>query len=192
VWFWFCVLGYPLLAWAFLLCCWLGYAYARRSGAMAANRVSDDAEQQCHAAASRPLAILGHAWCFSSDDEENALTGLIDGDIRMGPRPSRAEPNTDVNARWIEIPDLSFHAGNELTERTRHDAVCEWLLRRLIDSLAPRLAALPARTPLHVAAVPPIGPQICGGARTFEGDPRCEIANPVPATWRQRTPLRVV
>ncbi|MGF6413155.1 hypothetical protein [Paraburkholderia sp. MM5482-R1] len=150
VWFWFCVVGYPMLAWAFLLCCRLGYLYARRSGAIAANRVSDHETEKCHALASEPLALLGHAWCFSSDHDENGIEGLVDGSLVLRPRASRAEPNTDVSARWLELPDQQFHAGNELTEHARHQAVCNWLLVRLIDSLAPQLMALPARTTLQV------------------------------------------
>jgi hypothetical protein len=135
---------------AFLLCCRLGYVCAGRSGAIANHRVSDHEEQRCHALASESLALLGHAWCFSSDDNENGIAGLVEGSVKASPRSSRAEPNTDVNARWIEIPSQPFHAGNELTEQIRHQVVCEWLLSRLIDKLAPRLTAPPAGTPLHV------------------------------------------
>ncbi|APA89750.1 hypothetical protein BJG93_30235 (plasmid) [Paraburkholderia sprentiae WSM5005] len=151
-WFWFCVFGYPMLAWAFLLCIRLGYLYVRRSAAVAANRVSDREAERCHALASEPLTLLGHAWCFSADRGENGIEGLADGSLALRTRTSRAEPNTDVSARWIELPDQQFYAGNELTECARHQAVCNWLLVRLIDSLAPQLAALPARTALHIEA----------------------------------------
>lgn len=152
VWFWFCVLGYPTFAWAFLLCCRLGYLYVRRSGAIAANRVSDRETEKCHALASTPLALLGHAWCFSSDRDENGIEGLVDESLKLLNRASRAKPNADVRARWIEIPDRQFHAGNELTEHVRHQAVCDWLLARLVDDLAPQLMTLPARTILHIEA----------------------------------------
>ncbi|MGF6964861.1 hypothetical protein OKW43_001866 [Paraburkholderia sp. WC7.3g] len=150
LWFWFCVAGYPFLAWAFLLFAWLGYGYVRRNQAIATNRVSDEAEQACHALASRPLAILGHAWCFATDDSENSLEGVLTRAELTKLRPSAAIADTEVNARWLDIPDVRLQPGNELTEHARHHAVCSWLLERLIDRLVPQLRVLPPRTKLQV------------------------------------------
>jgi hypothetical protein len=149
-WFWICVFGYPLLLWAFLLSSWLAYGHVRRSEAIATNRVSEQIEESCHGAASRPLAILGHAWCFSSDNAENLLQAVRDGSVQVKARPSGAMADTEVNARWMEIPDKPFRPGNELDEHARHKAVCEWLLQRLTGDLTKQLNALPARTSLHV------------------------------------------
>lgn len=149
-WFWLCVLGYPALVWVFLLCSYLGYSYARRSGAMAHNVTSACEEEKCHRLASKPLVILGHGWCYSAYDKENSVEHLVTGGVRMFPRPSRAVPGLDVNARWLEIPGMTFHAGNELTEHARHLAVCDWLAERLVGCVSAGLAALPARTALHV------------------------------------------
>jgi hypothetical protein len=149
-WFWICVAGYPLLVWAFLLFSRLGYGHARRNEAIATNRVSEQAEQSCHAVASRPLAILGNAWCFSSNDAENLLESVRDGSVQVTARPSGAVTDDDVVARWIEIPDDPFHPGAALDEHTRHKAVCEWVLQRLIGNLTKQLNALPTRTSLHV------------------------------------------
>ncbi|MGH8779859.1 hypothetical protein [Paraburkholderia sp.] len=150
VWFWFCAMGYPVLGRTFLLCCRLGYLYARRSGAIAVNRVSDRETGKCHTLASVPLALLGHAWCFSSDYNENGIEGLVDGSLALHVRASAAKPNVSVKARWIEVPDRPFYGGNELTEHARHQVICDWLMGRLVDQLAPQLAALPAHTALHV------------------------------------------
>lgn len=149
-WFWFCVIGYPVLAWAFLLCCRLGYGDARRRGAIANNRVSEAEEMKCHKLASEPLAVLGHARCFSSDDQENGIEGLVDGSVTMAARSSRAVPGLDVKGRWLEIPEKPFHAGNELTEHARHRVVSDWLLNRLVGRMGTELAALPGRTALQV------------------------------------------
>ena len=97
-WFWICLLGYPLLIWTFMLSSWLGYGYVRRNGAIATNRVSEQTEQLCHVVAGRPLAILGHAWCFSSKDTENALKSLLDGSVQVKPHPSGAIADSDVIA----------------------------------------------------------------------------------------------
>ena len=150
LWFWFCVVGYPSLVWAFGLFAWFGYGYARRNQALATNRVSDEAEQACHASAARPLAILGHAWRFAANDSENALEGTLNGSELSTRRPSGAVADSDVHARWLDIPDLPFHPGNELVEHARHHAIGMWLLERLIDDLLPQLSALPSRTQLQV------------------------------------------
>ena len=149
LWFWFCIAGYPLLAWAFLLFAWLGYGYVRRNQAIATNRVSDEAEHARHALASRPLAILGHAWCFAVDDSENSLKGILNG-TELSTRPSGAVADSEVHARWLDIPDQPFHPGNEVAEHARHHAVCTWLIERLLDALLPQLSALPQRTKLQV------------------------------------------
>ncbi|WP_175840322.1 hypothetical protein [Burkholderia contaminans] len=149
-WFWFCVVGYPFLAWAFLLFAWLGYVYACRDQAIATNRVSDDAEQSCHAMAARPLAILGHTCCVSTNDSENSLTQILTGAEGTMLRQSGAVADREVNARWLTLPDVHFFPGNELTEHARHHAVCTWLLKRLIDNLLPQCRALPPGTRLHV------------------------------------------
>lgn len=149
LWFWICVAGYPFLAWAFLLSAWLGHGYARRNQAIATNRVSDEAEHACHALASRPLAILGHAWCFAADDSENSLEGVLRSAALPKLRPSAAIPDMDVNARWLELPDVHFEPGNEVIEHVRHDAICTWLLERLIDRLVPQLSALAPHTNLQ-------------------------------------------
>lgn len=150
LWFWVCVVGYPFLAWAFLLFAWLGYGYVSRNQALATNRVSDEAEQACHASAARPLAILSHAWCFTANEPENSLEGILKGTASSKLRPSGAVADSAVNARWLDIPDQPFHPGNELAEYARHHAVCMWLLKRLVDGLLPQLSALPPRTRLLV------------------------------------------
>ncbi|MBJ9941713.1 hypothetical protein I7819_17705 [Burkholderia multivorans] len=148
--FGFYVAGGPLMAWAFLLCSWLGYGHVRRNQAIATNRVSDEVEQRCHDVAGRPLAILGHAWCFAANESENALEGILTGGELAKLRPSGAVSDTEVNARWLDIPEMRFQPGNELAEHARHHAVYTWLLGRLIDGLLPQLNALPPRTNLQV------------------------------------------
>lgn len=147
---WFCASVYPLLAWAFLLFAWLGHGYTRRNQAIATNLVSDEAEQACNVTASRPLAILGHAWCFSADDSENSLEELLRQTERAKPRPSGAVADREVDARWLDIPDMYFRPGNKLAEYARHQAVCRWLLERLINPLTLQLQALPRQTKLQV------------------------------------------
>jgi hypothetical protein len=53
-------------------------------------------------------------------------------------------------ARWLEIPDKPFYAGNELTEHVRHRVVTDWLMNRLVDGIATELTALTGRTALRV------------------------------------------
>ncbi|ADG18269.1 conserved hypothetical protein [Paraburkholderia atlantica] len=153
IWFWFCLVGYPMLSWTFMLCLRLGYLHARRSEALAVNHVSDCEMERCHAIASVPLALIGHTWRFSANRDENDVQGVVDGSLRLKTRTGGAKPNTDVDARWIEIPNQEVHSGNELTEYSRHRLVCNWLLAQLIEDLTPQFAALSAGTTLHFEAV---------------------------------------
>jgi hypothetical protein len=149
-WFWFCVTGYPLLAWAFLLCSRLGYGYVRRTEAIAANSMNNEARDACHALASTPLAILGHAWCFSTNVEHNALDGIRNGSSKLEARRGASSVHGDVAARWLEIPEMEFSPGNELDEAARHRTICTWLLKHFTNRLAPQLNALPSQTKLQV------------------------------------------
>ena len=153
LWFWLRVVGYPVLAWAFLWSAAMASAYARRSEAMAINHVSDGVELDCHARASQPLAILAQAWCFSADETENAAASVAEGRVAMTARPSAAFPGADVTARWIAIPDRPFYAGNMLSEHVRHEVISDWLLDRLLQPVIATLKALPARTRLRVRLV---------------------------------------
>ena len=105
--FWCCAVVYPVFAWVLVLCFARGIAYARRGDAMAINHVSARIERERHAQASEPLAVLGHAWCFSGDAQENTAEGIANGRLKLDTRPSAAEPGTDVRAQddgsWFYI-----------------------------------------------------------------------------------------
>ncbi|MDR5798292.1 hypothetical protein QCE49_33370 [Caballeronia sp. LZ008] len=149
-WFWLCAVGYPVLGWSFLLAASLAYGHTALHSALARNWVSEQAEQACHTAASRPLAIFGYGWRFSSDKEENSLQSLLGGKVESKLRPSGAFPGKDVHARWIDVPGEPFYPGNELGEHTRHLAVCDWLIASLLNDLAEPLADIPWDMSLHV------------------------------------------
>jgi hypothetical protein len=127
-----------------------GWLNARRSTAEATNQISERELQRCHEQASKPLAVLGQAWCFSEIEEGNRIAGFIDGSLKLQPRASLAEPGTDVTARWIDIPGQWFYAGSEIAENARHTATFEWLLSRLLGKLAADLRLLPASVTLRV------------------------------------------
>lgn len=150
LWFWCCVALFPSFAWLFLFSVSRGITHARRCEAIAINHVSDRFEQERHTLASRPLVVLGHAWCFSALDKDNDAESVVNGSLQLGTRPSAAQPGTDVNARWLEIPGAPFYPGNKLVEHRRHQAVSSWLLERLVDHVGSGLASLPAHTVLHV------------------------------------------
>jgi len=148
--FWFCAVGFPVLAWSFLLNCRLAYIYGRVNSALATNKTSDEIKAQCHESSSQPIAVLGYVWRFSSKQEENSVDSLVDKKTKLHPVPSLAKPNTDVIARWLDVPDRQFHAGNALTEHARQTEVCEWLLKQLANGIAPQLLALPSRASVKV------------------------------------------
>ncbi|WP_233805182.1 hypothetical protein [Paraburkholderia sp. HP33-1] len=148
--FWFCAVVFPILAWSFLLSCRFAYLYVRINSALATNRICDAIETQCHESSSEPLAVLGHAWKFSSNKDENAVGALVDGKTKLCPVSSLAVPNTDVIARWLDVPDRKFYAGNALTEHARQTAVCEWLLSQMVGEITQELQKLPAHVSVMV------------------------------------------
>jgi hypothetical protein len=150
LWFWISTIAYPAMAWLFLLCWWLGWRHARRSTAEATNYVNERELQRCHQQASQPLAVLSHAWCFSESEEKNGVAGLVEGNLKLDPRVSLADPDTDVTARWIDIPGQAFYSGSEVAENARRIATFEWLLLRLLGKLASDLRVLPASLTLRV------------------------------------------
>lgn len=146
----FCSVALPISVWMFLLSCRLSYTYGRVNSALATNKISDQIEAQCHESSSQPIAVLGHAWRFSTREEENSVDSLVDKRTKLRPVPSVAMPNTDVIARWLDVPDRQFHAGNALSEHARQTEVCDWLLGQLVSGIAPQLLALPRRATVKV------------------------------------------
>ncbi|MCX5545728.1 hypothetical protein M3A49_41050 [Paraburkholderia sp. CNPSo 3076] len=150
VWFWFRAVALPVLIWGLLLACRLAWTYVRVNAALATNRTADDIEEQRHELSSQPLAVLGHAWRFSSSEEENSVEDLFDGKIKLRPASSQVRPNTDVMARWLEIPGKRFYGGNARTEHARQTEACEWLLNELMSDLAPQILQLPRQVSMSV------------------------------------------
>ncbi|WP_321908734.1 hypothetical protein [Paraburkholderia sp. J11-2] len=142
--------AYPLLAWAFLLALWLAYGHVRRSQAIAKNRVSDEAEMACHSSASEPIAVLGQAWCFSSDDNENSAEVSRRGTLKLASRNSAYAPDKVVLARWIDLPGSPFFPGNALSESARHRAAASWILENLIAKIQSQLHDFPSGTRIQV------------------------------------------
>ncbi|MFP4902265.1 hypothetical protein ACLFKT_24600, partial [Paraburkholderia sp. BR14261] len=150
VWFWFRAGALPVLIWGLLLACRFAWTYARVNSALATNRTADDIEMQRHDLSSQPLAVLGHAWRFSCSEEENSVEDLVDEKTRLRPAASQVRPNTDVMARWFEIPGKQFYGGNTRTEHARQTEVCEWLLNELMSDVAPQILQLPRRVSMSV------------------------------------------
>ncbi|WP_084320138.1 hypothetical protein [Herbaspirillum huttiense] len=153
LWFWLCALAYPIMTWAFLLCSSLARRHAHRNQIIADNQLSSQAEAACHEEASQPLAILGHAWCISADDSDNSIDAVLRGSDLPRMRPSAAVAEMDVDARWLELPQMKFYPGNELSESARHHEICAWLIERLIDRCTLQLNALKAQVKLEIELV---------------------------------------
>lgn len=149
-WFWFRAVGFPVLIWGLSLSCRLAWLYGRFNAALATNRTSDAIEKRCHDLSSQPLAVLAHAWRFSSSAEGNSVEDLVDGKTRLRAVSSPIRPNTDVMSRWLDMPGKRFYGGNARTEHARQTEVCEWLLDELVNDVAPQLLQLPRRVSMKV------------------------------------------
>ncbi|GAA7767195.1 MAG: hypothetical protein COC14_01260 [Burkholderiaceae bacterium] len=148
--FWLCCVAYAPFLWAFLLCLYLGHGHLRCRQTIADNAASDKIDVECHAEASVPLAVLGHGWCFAGDEKEDDVDGIVSGATQLGLRSSGAEPGTDVQARWLEIPGKPLPPGNAQTEFVRQQVITDWLLGRLVERISAGLLVLPAGCSLHV------------------------------------------
>jgi hypothetical protein len=148
--FWFGAVELPILIWALLLVCRFAFLYGRVNQALATNRTADRVEAQCHERSSQPLAVLAYAWRFSSSEEENSVEDAVDGKTRLRPGSSQFRANTDVLARWLDIPGKSFYCGNAGTEYARHTEIYHWLLDQLIKDITPQLLQLPRRISMKV------------------------------------------
>ncbi|URF06824.1 hypothetical protein [Cupriavidus campinensis] len=152
-WFWVRIVGYPLLAWVFIWSTTLAGAHTLRSVASAKNEVSERHELACHAQASMPLALLGHALRFSTDDAENNAQAVVGGQVQMVARTSAAFPKSATTSRWIAIPEKPFYPGNELSEHFRHEVITERLIDDLVARLRGDLGRLPSGTCVRVRSV---------------------------------------
>ena len=126
LWFWVRSFGLPLLVWLLAYSGWRFLGAHRLQNALADNAAIDRQEEQLHAEASVPFAVIGQSWRFSGVVSQNS--------IEAAARVRGLEELTG-----LVIPDRPFLRGNRADEVERHAALLEWLLVELVNPLAHEL-----------------------------------------------------
>jgi hypothetical protein len=111
---------------------------------------------------SRPMYLLGASYRFSMDDEENAVSNVADGKLRVGPQLLPLSSSVVV-ARWFNDPG-GFHSQiPRERDAGRQEALLTGLIQSLISPLLVAIQGLPAKLPLHVSiqlACPDLGSKV--------------------------------
>jgi hypothetical protein len=147
--FWVWVVAIPVVASAaMVLVRFAVYAGVVRR-AHAWNTVQREATATAYHRESSAIAVLAQARRISMDDEQNALSKIVSGDLKLAPQvtPDRASV---IAARWFDAP--AFPAGTKPTlyDATRQDALLETLFASLLAQTAEQVHTLPGNLPLAV------------------------------------------
>ncbi|WP_454738535.1 hypothetical protein [Cupriavidus necator] len=96
------------------------------------------------------MALLGAAYRFSSDRDENAIGSIQSGTARLSTQEPIASDGDPTKARWLIVPDVQLAPGDMEADADRHGKVVRWLYRELLDSVADRIRSLPPRLGLGI------------------------------------------
>jgi hypothetical protein len=147
--FWVWVVAIPAVASAAIVL----VRYALHAGVVRRAQSWDIVQQEVTASAyqreSAPIAVLSVARRISMDDEQNALSRIVSGELQLVPQatPDRVAV---IAARWLDAPSLP--PGTEPTQydAARQDALLETLFASLLKETAEQVDNLPENLPLAV------------------------------------------
>lgn len=149
-WFWTCITVYPLGIATFVVLRRYSVYEGRRLDAIAWNDARDRYVREVFDAASRPLAVLGSAYRFSTVAEENNGEQLRSGAIVLKTREPLARNAEPLKARWLSLSVVKFDAGNDRDDLTRQSVLLKWIFDDLLDGLAAVIYSLPSALTLTV------------------------------------------
>lgn len=149
-WYWICVAVYPPGVAAFVVLRRFGFFEDRRLDAIAHNDARQQYVTEQFERESRPLAILGAAYRFSSDAAEDGFDRILDGTAKIVSR-AIAKPDTPpMKARWFEAPSTDENDAPFTTDKQRQQNVLAWAFDALIAQLDATLQRLPEDLPLVI------------------------------------------
>jgi hypothetical protein len=149
-WFWTCVTVYPLGIATFVVLRRYSVYEDRRLDAIAWNEARDKYVHEVFDAASRPLAVLGSAYRFSTVAEENNGEKLRSGAIVLKTREPLARNAEPLKARWLSPPVMRSDSGNGGDDLTRQSVLVKWIFDDLLDGLADVIRSVPPALTLTV------------------------------------------
>jgi len=101
-------------------------------------------------AASAPLALVGAAYRFSADAEENAIEGIRRGALKLETQETIACDGEPAKRRWLIVPEVACLPGEKDDDLKRHRTLIKYLFTELLNDLTASIQALPARLDLRV------------------------------------------
>ncbi|WP_354686735.1 hypothetical protein [Cupriavidus necator] len=122
----------------------------RRLDVLMRNEAIRKYNERVFAVAARPLALLGAAYRFSSDQDENAIVSIQSGMVTLRTQEPISSDGDPTKARWLVVPGIQLVSGDKEADEHRHGKLTRWLYRELLDSLADRIRSLPPRGDLGV------------------------------------------
>lgn len=161
--FWVSLALFPIGIPAVLVMRWQSLHAGRRLDTEVHNDLVRQYRERVNGVAARPLALLGAAYRFSSDPEENAVESLRTGRIRLVTRQPVASAGDPVKARWLSLPDVESVPGDQAADCGRQQALTRWLYEALIDEMTEHIRLIPAKVDLvvHLCAARELGHQAC-------------------------------
>ncbi|MCG5076156.1 hypothetical protein [Paraburkholderia tagetis] len=123
---------------------------ARELDVQMSNRATRQYNDRVFSAASEPISVLGVSHRFSAMPDENAITSIQSGALRLTVQELFACDSEPDKVRWLEVPDVKLHAGTHEDDQKRHIEVTRWLFKELLAELAGAINALPMQAGLDV------------------------------------------
>ena len=194
--FWVSLALFPIGIPAVLVMRWQSLHAGRRLDTEVHNDLVRQYRERVNGVAARPLALLGAAYRFSSDPEENAVESLRTGRIRLVTRQPVASAGDPVKARWLSLPDVESVPGDQAADCGRQQALTRWLYEALIDEMTEHIRLIPAKVDLvvHLCAAGGLNlvtrraPTYGQHAGSSAGSVRCAVQRRTQAViWRRST-----
>lgn len=148
VWFWVWIVIYPVLSATFIVSRCFSFYEGRRLDAQAWNSARKRYIEHAFDLASVPMSVL-EATFVAIEDENNALTALLNGELALKAQSSIADAGT-ITARWLKPNELEHETWERGPDTNRQKDVLKWVLRRLLDRTSPVISQIPSEVPLRV------------------------------------------
>lgn len=148
--FWATLILFPMGIPAWIVLRRYSHHEGHRLDVLMRNEVIRRYNERVFALAAHPLALLGAAHRFSSDQSENATSTIRSGTVRLETQKPIASDSGPTKARWLVVPGVPLDPGGKEADARRHREVTRWLYSELLADLATRIQSLPSRVDLSV------------------------------------------
>ncbi|MBB1634268.1 hypothetical protein [Cupriavidus sp. UME77] len=148
--FWASLILFPVGIPAWIVLRRYSHHEGHRLDVLMRNEVIRRYNERVFALAARPLALLGAAHRFSSDQSENATRTILSGKVTLETQKPIASDSGPTKARWLVVPGVPLGPGGKEADARRHREVTRWLYSELLADLANRIQSLPSRVDLSV------------------------------------------